>query len=200
MLFTSSNNVLKTFEIQWTEISKNTYLISHCSHLDIYISQKTGSVCSEFVRPISSEPRGQTYEYFDLKIQIYYTHFFSIFCKSCQIQCFLHTVAATQIFQPFWNSIDSVQKALDLTIPAKNRRKMSIIDLNFQIKKLIGLASRLVWNWPYKFTTHTACFLWNVNVQMATVCVATQVLKGYQNQLFKISFDTFDSFLTGLTL
>ena len=37
-------------------------------------------------------------------------------------------------------SINSVQKALDLTTPAKNR--MRIIDLNFQIKKLIPLACR----------------------------------------------------------
>ena len=69
-----------------------TNAFSHCSHLEIYISQKTGSVCSEFVRPISNEPRGQTYQLFDLKIQIYYTHFSSIFCRNCQIQCFLDTV------------------------------------------------------------------------------------------------------------
>ena len=29
----------------------------------------------------------------------------------------------------------------------ENRRKMRLIDLNFQIKRLISLASRLVWNW-----------------------------------------------------
>jgi hypothetical protein len=44
-----------------------------------------------------------------------------------------------------------------------------IINLNFQIKKLISLASRLVWNWPSKLTTHSLVFLWNVNVQMATL-------------------------------
>ena len=53
-----------------------------------------------------------------------------------------------------WNSNNSVQKALNLTIPAKNRRKMRIIDLSFWIKKLLSLASRLVWNWPSKLTTH----------------------------------------------
>ena len=77
-----------------------TNAFSHCSHLDIYISQKTGSVCSEFVRPISNEPRGQTYQFFDLKIQIYYTHFSSIFCRNCQIYCFLHTVTAVPMS---WN-------------------------------------------------------------------------------------------------
>jgi hypothetical protein len=45
--------------------------------------------------------------------------------------------------QPFENSINSVQKAVDLTTSAKNRRKMRIINLNFQIKKLISLASRV---------------------------------------------------------
>ena len=104
-------------------------LRTHCSHLDIYISQKTGSVCSEFVRPISNEPRGQTYEFFYLKIQIYYTHFSSIFCRNCQIQCFLDTDNAISkrlkylihVFasncnlntSTLWNSSNSLQKALD---------------------------------------------------------------------------------------
>ena len=65
----------------------------------------------------------------------------------------------TQTFPPSWNSIDSVQKALDLTILAKNRRKMRIIDLNFQIKKLVSLASRLIWNWPFKLTTQPCFFV-----------------------------------------
>ena len=47
------------------------------------------------------------------------------------------------MIQPFWNSINSLKKALDLTTLAKNRRKMRIIDLNFQINKLIGLACRV---------------------------------------------------------
>ena len=36
--------------------------------------------------------------------------------------------------------------------------KMRIIDLNFQIKKMISLASRHVWNWSFKFTTHSLVF------------------------------------------
>ena len=154
-------------------------------------------MCCWFGRPISNESRGQTNQLFNLKIQIHYSHFSSIFCRNCQIQCFLDTVNAiskklkclSHVFvsncnlstSTLWNSSNSVQKALDLTTPAKNRRKMSIIDLNFQIKKLIGLASRLVWNWPYKFTTHTACFLWNVNVQMATVCSETDPETNFKN-------------------
>ena len=37
---------------------------------------------------------GQYYEHFDLKIQLYCTHFSSSLCRNCQIHCFLHTVAA----------------------------------------------------------------------------------------------------------
>ena len=84
--------------------------------------------------------------------------FFAGFVKS---SVFLHTVNAiakrldiyiVPVFAPncnsnistLWSSSDTVQKALDLTTPAKNRRKMSRKDLNFQIKKLIILASRHV--------------------------------------------------------
>ena len=48
------------------------------------------------------------------------------------------------MIQPFKNSINSLQKALDLTTPAKNRAKMSKMDLNFQIKKMIGLVRKLI--------------------------------------------------------
>ena len=37
----------------------------------------------------------------------------------------------TWIFQPFWKSIDNVQKTPDFANPAKNRRKMNVIDLNW---------------------------------------------------------------------
>ena len=62
------------------------------------------------------------------------------------------------MIQPFGNSINSVQKALDLTTPAKNRRKMRIIELDFQINKLIGFACRVVRNWPSKSTTQSLIF------------------------------------------
>ena len=110
-----------------------------------------------------------------VKIQIYYTQFSSFFAGivksiafwtlSIQIKkrlkglslffasnCNLSTATLS-------NSSNSVHKALDLTTPAKNRRKMStIIDLNFQVKTLISLASRQVWNWSSKFTTHSLVF------------------------------------------
>ena len=43
--------------------------------------------------------------------------------------------------------------------------------LNFQIKKLISLACRVVWNWPSKSTMYYTKpdLLWNVKVQKATV-------------------------------
>ena len=138
-----------------------------------------------FGRPISNQPTGQSYQFFDLKIQIYYSHFSSIFCRSCQIHCFLHTVAAiskrlkclSHIFasncnlnmSSHWNSSNSVQKAVDLTTPAKNRRKMRIIDLNFQINILISLACRVVWNWPSESTTQSLIFCEMYNVQIATL-------------------------------
>ena len=64
----------------------------------------------------------------------------------------------TQTFQPFLNSIDSVQKALDLTIPAKNRRKTSTIDLNFQIKKFIDSPAGWFDKWPSKSATQSLIF------------------------------------------
>ena len=84
---------------------------------------------------MSNQATGQTSQVFGLKIQIYYTNFSSIFYRSCQIQCFLHTVAAilrfsihvSRIFASnhnsnIWKSCDSEQKALELTNPANDRR------------------------------------------------------------------------------
>ena len=124
--FSNDRQSIKTLDV----INVENYTYTHCSYLAIYISQ------------------------------IYYTYFSSIFCRNCQIYCFLHTVTAipkrliylshvfvsnhnSNISTP-WNSSDSVQKAVDLTTPAKNRRKVSIKDLNFQIKKFMDLACRLV--------------------------------------------------------
>ena len=89
-------------------------------------------------------------------ISIFYTFLWNLTTHVTTI-LITHLIAHCTI-QLFWNSIDSVQEALDLTVPAKNRRKMRIIDLNFQIKKLISLVSRLVWNWSSKFTTHSLVF------------------------------------------
>ena len=47
------------------------------------------------------------------------------------------------LMSTLWNSSNSFLKAVDLTNSAKNRRKMGLIDLNFQTKKVMDLACRL---------------------------------------------------------
>ena len=56
----------------------------HCNYLGIYISQNIRLYKGDF------EGQFQT----SLQARIMYTYFPSIFCKSCQIHCFLHTIAA----------------------------------------------------------------------------------------------------------
>ena len=129
---------------------------AHCSYLDIYISQKIILFLWWFWRQISHQRTSQYHELFYLKIQINYTHFPSIFCRSFQTHCFLHSIAAIpmtwhiqvviwcknviQTFQPFWNSSNCVQKAVDLITIVKKRKKISLANLNFQIKKIMILA------------------------------------------------------------
>ena len=126
----------------------------HCSYLNIYISRKI-RLCvvdleGQFQTTLPAKPINFLSENSDLLFS-----YSSIFCRSCQIHCFLHTVDAiskrlnhlSHIFasnynlnmSSHWNSRNSVQKAVDLTTLAKNRRKMSMIDLNFQIKKFMIL-------------------------------------------------------------
>ena len=149
----------------WGQSKRLIFWPWHTVPIWIFTFHKNQALCSWFERPISNHTTHQRYHFFDLKIQTYHSHFSSIFCRNCQIQCFLDTVNAiskrlSHIFvsncnlstSTLWNSCNIVQKALDLTTTAKNRRNMSIIDLNFQIKKLISLASRLVWNWSSKFS------------------------------------------------
>ena len=48
----------------------------------------------------------------------------------------------------------------------------------FSDQKLISLAPRHIWNWSSKFTTHSLVFLWNINVQKATVWSAIETKSG----------------------
>ena len=64
------------------------------SLLDIYISQKTRMCAVNLEDQFQTCLVAKLINFFDLKIQIYYIHFSAIFCRSCEIQCFLHTVAA----------------------------------------------------------------------------------------------------------
>jgi hypothetical protein len=50
-----------------------------------------------------------------------------------------------------WNSSNSMQKAVNLTTPAKKQKENEyIIDMNFRIRKIIILTFWLVLNWPSK--------------------------------------------------
>ena len=53
------------------------------------------------------------------------------------------------------NCRHSVQKAVDLTTPGKNRDKMSGKKWHFQIKKVIPLVRKLTWTWQLTSTTHS---------------------------------------------
>ena len=125
------------------------WIQAHWSYLDIYISQK----CSWFGRQISNQHTGQTNQLFGLEIQIYHTHFSFIFCRICQTHCFLQKIAI-QICQLFGIcKSNSVKKQRIWQILQKIEEKwvyLSIIDLNFQTKKMISLTCRLVWNKPSK--------------------------------------------------
>ena len=55
--------------------------LPHCSYLDIYISRKI-RLCIVFGRQMSNQTTGQTPQLFGLIIQIYYTHFSSIFLQN----------------------------------------------------------------------------------------------------------------------
>ena len=58
---------------------------------------------------ISNHPTHQRYHFFDLKIQTYYSHFSSIFCRNCQIHYFLHTVNAISKRLKYLNCIFCVK-------------------------------------------------------------------------------------------
>ena len=150
---------------------------AHYSYLDIYISQKIRFCVVDLEGKFQTNLQAKLLNFLVWKFRsIICTHFSSIFCRSCQIQCFLHTVAAilrwsihvSRIYasnhnwniSTLWNSSDSVEKTLNLTNPTKNRRKLSIIDLNFQTKKLRSLACGFIWNLPSKSTTQNLIFSW----------------------------------------
>ena len=160
-------NRVKTCAAHTAQYCRRT--AAHCSYLDTYISQKIRLCEGDFEGKFQTRVHASIMNFLIWKFRYtYYTHFHSIFCRSCQIHCFLHTVTAiskrlkhlSHIFasncnldmSSHSNSSNSVQKAVDvdLTTLAKNSIKMSIIDLNFQTKKCMILACTLVWNLPSK--------------------------------------------------
>ena len=112
---------------------------AHCSYLEIYISQKIRLCVVDFEGEFQTSLQAETINFLTWKFRSTILSFLIFFARIFKSTAFLHTVTAvpmswnigvviwhknmTQIDQPFWNSSDSVQKAVDLTIPAKNRRK-----------------------------------------------------------------------------
>ena len=60
---------------------------------------KKSGLCSWFWRPISNQPAGRIHKLFDLKIQIYYTHFSSFFAGIVKSNAFF---TLSLLFQKGW--------------------------------------------------------------------------------------------------
>ena len=133
----------------------------HCSYLAIYISQKIRLCVVDFEGQFQTSLQAESINFLISKFKSIipiFLLFFAGIVKSTAFCTLSHFTAIpkrliylshvfvsnhnSNISTP-WNSSDNVQKAVDLTTPAKNRRNMSIKDLNFQIKKFMDLACRL---------------------------------------------------------
>ena len=127
--------------VDWNKIEATSPRVHTVAIWTFTFHKKSGCVWGDFEGQFQTSLQVKVINFFYLKIQIYYSHLSSIFCRSCQIQCFLDNVNAIskrlkyliRVFtsncnsntSTLWNSSNSVQEALD--------------------------------------------FLWNVNVQIATV-------------------------------
>jgi hypothetical protein len=109
MHFTTNKVVIYDgFHIEYSSLCKpHRFILFHTVAIWTFtFHKKTGYLVSSwFGRQISNKPGGQTNQPFHLKIQIYYTHFFSTFCRICQIHCFFHTVAAILMSWHIWIAI-----------------------------------------------------------------------------------------------
>ena len=76
-------------------------------------------------------------------------------------------------FSTLLNSRHSVQKAVDLTTPGKNRDKMSGKKWHFQIKKMIVFFRKLTWTWQLTSTTHSLpqCALCSINISQKVLII-----------------------------
>ena len=74
-------------------------------------------------------------------------------------------------FSTLLNSRHRVKKALDLTIPGKNRDKMSGKKWHFQIQKMIVFFRKLTQTWQLTSTTHSLpqCALCSINISHGMV-------------------------------
>ena len=77
------------------QINYRTVTCTHCSYLDIYISQKIRLCVVDLEGKFQTIIQAKLINFLVWKFRsIIRTHFSSIFCRICQIHCFLHTVAA----------------------------------------------------------------------------------------------------------
>ena len=85
----------ESLSCKYNDVKGCRSLLSVCLHT-VAVWIFTFHKISGFVWVILKDNYKQVYRYqfFDLKIQIYYSQFSTIFCRICQIQCFLRTDAA----------------------------------------------------------------------------------------------------------
>ena len=154
------------------------WLFSHCSHLDIYILQKIRLYEGDFEGKFQTSVHASIMNFWSKNSDLLHSFSFYFlqelsnplfFVHCCYYSNDLTCLSCKNVKQ--FNLFEIAVTAVDLTTPAKNRRKMSVIHLNFQVKKFMILACTLVWNLPSK----SPDFLWNVNDQINTVCIRASV-------------------------
>ena len=86
--------------INWTMATKLTKArhsracSAHCSYLDIYISQKIRLCKDDFEDKFQFNLQAKSITFLVWKFRFIILSFLLLFCRICQIHCFLHTVAA----------------------------------------------------------------------------------------------------------
>ena len=149
--------------------------VAHCSYLDIYISQKIKLCEGYFKNKFHTRVQASIMNFLMWKFTSIILIFFLFFAGVVKSTAFWTLLLLFQWLVIFKLQFDAkmwlkhfnlfeiavcncVQKAVDLTTPAKNRRKMSIIYLNFQIKKfMIILACTMVQNHLHKAWFFVKC-------------------------------------------
>ena len=146
------------------------WLFSHCSHLDIYILQKIRLYEGDFEGKFQTSVHASIMNFWSKNSDLLHSFSFYFLQELSNPLLFAHShcyFKKIELFESYfcnlnisshWNSSNSVQKAVDLTTPAKNRRKITIINLNFHIKNFMILVCTLVWNLPSKSPSQSLIF------------------------------------------
>ena len=128
--------------------------MTHCSYLNIYISRKFGLCVIDLKGKFQSNLQAKLLNFLVWKFRsiilnflLFLQDFPNLVLFAC-CHCYSKELKYLNCDLKQCDGSNNVQKALDLTISEKIWRKMSMIDLNFQTKKLRSLACRLVWNLP----------------------------------------------------